>query len=498
METDYFELIESELFELTNEEDIKFLQEFSKDGQSLIEKYQDNKYRINFVGEVITPNNMYFSMPKNMAFTDDNVSLIKRVLVKYAIIVDGKSLVVSKKGTYSSERAYFNKLKDCFLDFITYEFIYPLKKKLVHSNSPISGGKVSVIDTIRNRRRFGTGISYNTKDIENSDDWMLDDIYYWTLKELESKLKISGYEKKQIQDMKSYLDSEGYNFNELQDGRVKSNKDGKILLLWEAQNIIDSINKSQVGVIHYTIKNTLLEYYGNKQKAFAQPTLDVIFTKNFEKVWERILQDALMNEESKSFEQKEKSKFDKREIEEEFIPLSEIESKKIELRLDIVDTNINEVDPNLDKWIEKRGNRYYLCQRGRKLIPDIFVYVDKKRRFIGDAKYYRDPSDSNYDKEFYIYNDAQRNVYPMVIFAIPGSENTVQCLDTKNNSSCLGTIVPRRGYRRAPITGGIRELILITVCVKCVIDDALNNGQKVLNKSISLITKYTRKPEWQG
>ena len=44
MESDYFELIESELFELTNEEDVKFLEEFSKDGQSLIEKYKDSKY----------------------------------------------------------------------------------------------------------------------------------------------------------------------------------------------------------------------------------------------------------------------------------------------------------------------------------------------------------------------------------------------------------------------------------------------------------------------
>lgn len=73
----------------------------------------------------------------------------------------------------------------------------------------------------------------------------------------------------------------------------------------------------------------------------------------------------------------------------------------------------------------------------------------------------------------------------MVILAIPDTDKEI-------------TTVPVKGYRRAPITGGIRELILITVCVKCVIDDALNNGQKVLNKSISLITKYTRKSEWQG
>ena len=493
MENDYFELIESELFELTNEEDVKFLEEFSKDGQSLIEKYKDSKYRINFVGEVITPNNIYFSMPKNMPMTKDNILLIKKVLVKYTKDKEGKSLVVSKQGTYSSERAYFNKLKDCFLDFITYEFIYPLKKKLVHSNSPIPGGRVSIIDTVRNRNRFGTGVSYKTKDIENSDDWMLDDIYYHTLKELESKLKISDYEKKQIEDMKNYLNSEGYNLNLLTDGKIKSKKDEKILLdLSNTQQVIEAINKSQVGVIHYPIKNTLIEYYENKQKAIAQPSLDVIFTKNFEKVWEIILQDALMREKSKLFEQREKSKFNKREIEEEFIPSSEVESKKIELGVGIIEPEEVE-DLDGDKWIEKRGNRHFLCKKGRLLIPDIFVdvadiFVDvaENRKFIGDAKYYKDPSDSNYDKEFYIYNDAQGHKYPMVIFALPETEN----LDR--------TTVPRRGYRRTAIPGGgLRELILITVCVKDVIDDAVNNNTKVLKDSIYLISKYTRKPEWQ-
>ena len=55
----------------------------------------------------------------------------------------------------------------------------------------------------------------------------------------------------------------------------------------------------------------------------------------------------------------------------------------------------------------------------------------------------------------------------------------------------------RRGYRRTAIPGGgLRELILITVCVEDVIDDAVNNNTKVLKDSIYLISKYTRKPEW--
>ena len=209
MESRYIFFTESEIYDIQNEEDLKFLKEFSIEGQPLIENVRD-KYRINFVGEVITPNNIYFSLPKNMLSSDDkinndNVILIKKVLVKYAKNIEGKDLVVTRLGSYTSERAYFNKLKEYFLDFITYEFIYPLKRKKVHSKSSVEGGRISIIDTDRNRKRYGGGMTYKTKDVINSDDWMLDDIYYHTLKELESKLKISDYEKKQIEDMKNYL-----------------------------------------------------------------------------------------------------------------------------------------------------------------------------------------------------------------------------------------------------------------------------------------------------
>ena len=146
-----------------------------------------------------------------------------------------------------------------------------------------------------------------------------------------------------------------------------------------------------------------------------------------------------------------------------------------------------EDDGQIKKWMEIRGGRHFICERGRILIPDIFVELEDGRRFIGDAKYYKDPSDSNYDKEFYIYNDAQSNKYPMVIFAIPDEDNPDK------------TIVPRNGYRRAPLRpSGTRELIIITVCVKDVIEDATSstNRRKVLSDSTKLIEKYTRKKEW--
>jgi len=483
MESGYLFFTESEIYDIENKEDLKFLQEFNSEGQSLIKSVRD-KYRINFVGEVITPNHIYFSLPKNMISDDDvinneNALLIKRVLVKYAKDEEGKDLVVKRLGSYTPERAYFEKLKDYFLDFITYEFIYPLKRKKVHSKNPIEGGRISIIDTDRNKKRYGGGITYKTKDVNNSDDWMLDDIYYFTIKELEDRLGISQFEKVQIEKMAKYLKEEGYSFNTLIDGKIYSKKDKKELLDFsKTEDVIKSIKKSDVGIIHNPIKNTLLEYYENKQKASAKSSVDVIFTKNFEKVWELILQDALQDNESKKFKNdiKEGGRFNKVEIVEKFIPRNEIE--KYESEYPLVDNGEN----THDKWMEVRGGRYFICKKVRLLLPDIFIQLPNGKRILGDAKYYKDPSDSNYDKEFYIYNDAQENKYPMVIFAIPEEENIDR------------TIIPRNGYRRS----SDRELIIITVCVKDVINDAIDNNDKVLTKTIQLVDKYTRKVSWKN
>jgi hypothetical protein len=478
----YIFFTESELTEIENKEDINFLVEFKSEGQSLISP-ERNKFRVNFVGEVITPNNIYFSLPKNLPETEDGVKSIKKVLIKYSKDRTGKSLAITQLGSYNSERAYFDRLKEYFLDYITYEFIYPLKRKLIHSNSPISGARVSIQDTTRNRKRFGTGVTYKTKDVENSDDWMIDDIYYHTLKELEERLRVSEYERNQISSMKKYLEEEGYNFNRIEDNKIYSNKTKKLLLdLSDSNKVVDKIKSSEVGVIHNPIKNILLEYYGNKQKASARSSVNVIFTQNFEKVWEMILQDALEDDLSKDLKDELKNNFNKTEISEDFIPRSELEKFSHKLIINPKDKE------NLEEWIETRGERYFLCKKFRILIPDIFVVLKDGRKFIGDAKYYKDPSNANYDKEFYIYNDAQGNKYPMVIFALPEEKNIDE------------TIVPRNGYRRSTLgSGGVRELILITVCVKDVIEDALSDGKsrKVREKSIYLIEKYTRKPGWR-
>ena len=81
MESGYLFFTESEIYDIENKEDLKFLQEFNSEGQSLIKNVRD-KYRINFVGEVITPNHTYFSLPKNMISDDDVINNENALLIK--------------------------------------------------------------------------------------------------------------------------------------------------------------------------------------------------------------------------------------------------------------------------------------------------------------------------------------------------------------------------------------------------------------------------------
>lgn len=488
--TNYKYFTESLNYDIEDEEDIRFMSEFKdpKKKISLISKEGD-KYKINFVGEVKTPNCVYFSFPKNVYKSDISENELDKykqdllkILTTFKKSPDGKSLTTKIDGDYNSERVYFDRLKSYFLDFITYEFIYPEKTNKIHSNTPQPGARISVFDTIRNRKRFGTGITYKVKDVSNSDDWMLDDIYYHTIKTIEERIGANDYEIKEIQKMYDYLISEDYFINKINDNGDIISKDGKILLnLNNVTDVISMINKSDVGVIHLPIKNTLLEYYQNRLKASSINSVNVIFTINFEKVWEMMVQKAVGSVKIDEFGgEKFVNRFNKYEITEKFIPILSLSeySKKLKIIED-------DSEPNESEWIAKRGNRHYHCVRGRKLEPDIFVIVDDNRQFIGDSKYYQDPSDSNYDKEFYLYNDAQNHKYPMVIFALPENQNIDK------------TTVPRNGYRRSPIESGFRELILITVCVTDLIEDALTGSRTVIDTSINLISKYTRKPEWQ-
>ena len=326
---------------------------------------KDDKFQPSFVGEFITPENSYFSLPKNFQSTPENVDLFKKVLIRYKETKgpDGKTLLtnnsfaISETGDIKSEKFYYNELKEFFLDFITYEYIYPKKTILKHSTSPISGGKIDVFSTMRNRQQKGPGITYKTKDIVNTKGWNLDDIYWSTINTL-SNLYASEDDVKQISEMKEFLLDEGYVLNEID----LSNKD----------KVISDINKCEVGIIHQPIKNILLDYFESKLIG-ERFSINAFYTLKFQYVWEELTRECLKH--SKNFKDSVKEEFNK--------PV------RRRFREDPTDY--------------------------RDLMPDIFSQYNGKS-FIGDAKYYRDPENSHFDKCLNLMDEVEKTIISKLEF----------------------------------------------------------------------------------
>lgn len=345
-------------------------------------------FKVNFVGEIITPENKFFSLPKNFRVTEQNVDIFKKVLKDYNK-VSGKSLlfnntfIITKTGDIKSEKFYFNELKNYFLDFITYEFIYPSKTLKKHSSNPISGGKIDIFSTMRNRKSRGPGITYKVKDIKNSNSWNLDDIY-WSVIEYLSK-KYNDYT--EIFQMKRFLESEGYVLNTID--------------ISNSEKMLSDINKCDVGIIHNPIKNVLLSYFKSTSVSECYK-INAFYTDNFAFVWEELMRLSL--HENKLFRDELKSNFYRKEIRRKWFPddfsISEFLQRN---RVSVV---------NKDSL--KNGFRVSY-EIDVKSIPDIFSEYNG-RRFIGDAKYYQDPENAEFEKEFRTYNQLMNNEYPMVVF----------------------------------------------------------------------------------
>jgi hypothetical protein len=380
---------------------------------------KDDKFQPSFVGEFVTPENSYFSLPKNFQSTPENVELFKKVLIRYKELKgkDGKTLLtnnsfaISSTGDIKSEKFYYNELKEFFLDFITYEYIYPKKTILKHSTSPISGGKIDVFSTMRNRKQKGPGITYKTKDIENTPDWNLDDIYWSTIKSL-ANLYASEDDVKQISEMREFLLDEGYILNEID----LSNKD----------KVISNINKCEVGIIHQPIKNILLDYYESKSIG-ERFSINAFYTLKFQYVWEELTRESLKH--SDNFKSSVKEEFNK----------------------------------PMRRRFREDPTGY------RDLMPDIFSSYSGKS-FIGDAKYYKDPENSHFDKEMYVYNQLIDNKYPMCVF-IPS--DITKRLEVRDQ--------------------GEFELIVFLISVQEAIQDAVENSDRTIIKVMNLIGKNTER-----
>ena len=342
--------------------DIDFLRKNSEDSLSkrqlpLVE-FNNSKVKVKFVGELITPNTNFISLPKNFTINEKNVDLTLKILNKYKDLKkDGNTLLSNFSFSYTkegieSELFFFKKFKEFFLDYLTYEFIYPKKRIEIHSPRPIKNSKIDIVKTEREIGRKGPGITYKVKDIKNSDKWNLDDIYFTTLINL---LDIYGSEKdrEKIVNMEDFLKDEGYKIN---------------IIDIDDDKVIDQIKKCETSIIHYPIVNNLIGYYDSKNVS-DKYTVRAFYTKNFEYVWEYFSR-IVFN------------------YNDEFRKELNVE------KLTVKDRN--------DEITEYSDIR-----------PDVFSDY-KGHRFIGDCKYYRN-IDGDFYKEMYQYNISFGNKYPMVI-----------------------------------------------------------------------------------
>ena len=343
--------------------DIDFLRKNSEDSLSkrqlpLVE-FNNSKVKVKFVGELVTPNTNFISLPKNFTINEKNVDLTLKILNKYKDLKkDGNTLLSNFSFSYTkegieSELFFFKKLKEFFLDYLTYEFIYPKKRIEVHSSRPIKNSKIDIVKTEREIGRKGPGITYKVKDIKNSDKWNLDDIYFTTLINL---LDIYGSEKdrQKIVSMENFLKDEGYKIN---------------IIDIDDDKVIDQIKKCETSITHYPIVNTLIGYYDSKNVS-DKYTVRAFYTKSFEYVWEY------------------------------FSRIVFNYSDEFRKELNVEKLTVKDRNDEITEYSDIR--------------PDVFSDYNG-HRFIGDCKYYRN-IDGDFYKEMYQYNIAFGNKYPMVIF----------------------------------------------------------------------------------
>jgi hypothetical protein len=270
----------------------------------------------------------------------------------------------------------------------------------------------------------------------------LDDIYWSVIDKLSTKFS----DRKEIDEMKNFLIEEGYKFKRID--------------ISNGIKMISEINKCDVGIIHQPIKNTLLGYF-NSMSVSKSFSIKAFYTNNFARVWEVLvrlaLKDTSNNTESLQFREKLKSKFERKETRRKrFFDESEL-NEFIE-----IDKSIKVVS------IEKIGRSFRLTYDiDVKSIPDVFSSFDGKE-FIGDAKYYQDPENADFEKEFKTYNTITENEYPMVVF-VPSFRTRV--LHTRIEDDY--------------------ELIILHLSTEQAIKDATENTNDTINKVQELISKET-------
>jgi len=248
------------------------------------------------------------------------------------------------------------------MDFFTYGFIYP-KEKIKKHTSSYTKGEPDPAETQFNKKRLGPGITYNIKDINPDEKWILSDIYYTTLLNLCDEFG-GTKDKEEIEKMSEFLKQRGYRLKRLSD---------------LPENIISEIGRYQVESRHEPIKQVLISYYESRLiSPNKKYIIKAFYTNNFWKVWEVFVQKAFNHD----------FKF-KEEISKTMLPQK-------------VNTIVN------DELVVKELKNY----------PDLFSKTKVENgyfRFIGDAKYYNN-SLRDYGKELNDYQDSIIEKYPFIVF----------------------------------------------------------------------------------
>lgn len=243
-----------------------------------------SEFKVNFVGEFLTPSNNYISLPKNFEISKRSVEYTIKILNEYRnlkrnnkILISNFSFTSSKNGI-NSEIYYYDKLKNFFLDFISYEFMYPSKMNKIFSTKSINNMTIDVVKTEMMINIIGNGVVYNTKDINSN--FPIRNIYYSTIKDLSKKYgSVSDIQK--IESMEKFLKDRNFNF-EYQEIR---------------EDVINIIKQGNVDFKQECVKRLLIDYFSNKtiQNKF---TINVFYTHQFEYVWEFICRQVLQHNQS--------------------------------------------------------------------------------------------------------------------------------------------------------------------------------------------------------
>lgn len=253
--------------------------------REIVVKLPNGNLKVNFVGEVITPNSKIISIPKNFEVNQESIDLIIDVLKTFrSLTKNGKSLIENKSFTsgdeITSDVQYFKVFKKFFFDHITYDFITPKRKINKHTNIPMAS-PFDVVQTEINSERFGGGLTYKLKDKSNLN-WKgisLSNIYYSTCKELFEEFG-TDEDKDEFISIENYYRSKGHNFNYI-------NVDEEF--------VIDEIIKNDVSAVHLAIKSNLISYYKHKS-VNEKYKIRIFYSKKFEYVWEYFCRVALKHD----------------------------------------------------------------------------------------------------------------------------------------------------------------------------------------------------------